>query len=99
MEVLSHHGHLIWFNMKSIPLTRSKVTASITSLWINVQLFAGGCRVVKLDSRYDPQERHVYSITNPPVRIAAIGVRTLVGTETRLRVAFMFSYSKLRDKK
>ena len=80
--------------MKSITLTGSKIAASITSLRITVQLFGGGCRIIKLDSCDDPQEWHINSIANSPVRITSIVEGTLVWAETSFRVAFMFAWLK-----
>lgn len=78
----------------TIRLTGSKIAASIASLRIHVQRFGGGRRIIKLDSRDDPQERHVDSIANSPVRVASISVGTLVWAETRFGVAFMFAWLK-----
>ena len=80
--------------MKSITLTGSKIAASIASLRITVQLFGGGCRIIKLDSCDDPQERHIDSIANSPVRITSIVEGALVWAETSLGVAFMFAWLK-----
>lgn len=82
-----------WWSL-FITLTGSKVAASIASLRNSVQLFGGGRRIIKLDSWDDPQERHIDSIANSPVRVASIGVGALVWAETRLGVAFMFACLK-----
>ena len=82
-----------WWSL-FITLTRSKIAASIASLWISVQLFCGGRRIIKLDSWDDPQKRHVDSIANSPVRVASIVVGALVWAETCLGVAFMFACLK-----
>ena len=75
----------------SITLTGSKVTASIASLRISVQLFGGSRCFIKLDSWDNPQERHIDNVANSPVRVTSVVVGALVWAETRLGVAFMLA--------